>query len=245
MLTSNLHQPNGRQYIRENEPDATHDNSHQGTIAKLMNNSHKTYNNIMLTACHKFILQSTLMVALLALSVTPAPVRNIREQNEPSRSTIHSRLLSDLYQYHAYLFVLPEINCAASVNTTIQNPSNDLKAILNDMCGILSFYDMLSAVNESKGKDLHQILERIVVDGCNWTKIIVSTTDSANLSQSGEESCPEFLRKQCVAQHAKEGWLRSKLESSKNSIRQYGQDFDFGSSNQTVPFINSLQLSCI
>ena len=197
----------------------------------------------MLTPCHKLLLQSTLVVALLvtALSGTPTPVRQIREENEPS--TIHSRLLFGLHDYSAYLFLLQTIDCATNVDMAIQNPDNDLKAIINDTCDLLSFYDMLNAVDESKGKDLRKILEQITVDACNWTKLIVNTTNSATFSQSGEENCLGFLRKQCVAQHAKEGWLKSKLESSKNNIRQVGLDYGIAIGNQAVPWINSL--SCV
>ena len=198
----------------------------------------------MVAPCHKFLLQSTMVVALLALSATPAPIRLIREA-EHLESNIHYSLLSSLYQYTMYLFYYSHtIDCATHVNTMIQNPNNDLKAILNDTCDLLSFYDSLNAVDESKGKDLHQILEQIVVEACNWTKLIVNTTDSASFSPDGEESCPDFLRKQCVAERAKEGWLESRLINSGNNIRHFIEVSGIAIDEQTA-WTNHLPLNCL
>ena len=178
---------------------------------------------------------------LLALSAALAPVRQIREDG-PLELSIHRRLLSELYEYSRYLYYSHTIDCATNVSTTIWNVTNNMTAMLNDTCDLLGLYDMLSAVNESRGRDLHQILKQIVVDACNWTKMIVNITDSASFSQSGEESCPGFLRKHCVAERAKEGWLESRLRSSENNIRHFIEVSEIAISNQ--PWNNSLSLEC-
>ena len=181
------------------------------------------------------------MVALqlLVLLAALAPIRQIRE-DEPLN--IHRKLLSGLYEYSRYLYYSHTIDCATNVNTTIQNLTNNMKAVLNDTCDLLGLYDMINTVNESKGRDLHQILEKIVVDACNWTKMIVNITDSASFSQSGQESCPGFLRKHCVAERAKEGWLESKLRSSGNNIRHFIEVSGIVIGDQS--WNNSLSLEC-
>ena len=102
---------------------------------------------------------------------------------------------------------------------TIQNPNGDLSLVLSDLCDLLSFYDMLGALNETNGDNLHKVLTEIIVDACKW---IVCTTDSA----SGEESCdsPDLIRKQCVAERAKaSGWLDIKFVHYKKEVHDYGK----------------------
>ena len=159
----------------------------------------------MFKPCQIFLLHSTLVVALLIFSATPAPVRRSSSKDYilklvKQSSNLYSEIESPIY------------------NMTIQNSTGNLSSVLNDLCDLLSFYDMLSAVNETNGDNLHKVLTVIVVDACKW---IVSTTDSA----SGEESCdsPDLIRKQCVAERAKAlGWLKNKFSHYKVEVHKYG-----------------------
>ena len=83
---------------------------------------------------------------------------------------------------------------------------------------------MISSVDESRDKDLKRMLEYTITDACDWTKHIASTTALASYTQSGEESCPTFLRKQCVAKMAKGDWLKTELVDTSRKIREFVHD---------------------
>ena len=163
----------------------------------------------MFKPCHVLFLHSTLVVALLIHSATPAPVRRSIDDDYILRLVDQS---GNLYS---------EIE-SPTYNMTIQNPNGNLSLVLSDLCDLLSFYDMLGALNETNGDNLHKVLTEIIVDAC---KRIVSTTDSA----SGEESCdsPDLIRKQCVAERAKaSGWLDIRFVHYKKQVRVYGQPME-------------------
>lgn len=89
---------------------------------------------------------------------------------------------------------------------------------------IPSFYNMISNVAESQNKDLKRMLEKYVLDACDWTKHIASTTTLANHAQGGvaEESCPSFLRKHCVAASwAKGDWLEHRTLDSYMFLKKF------------------------
>ena len=160
----------------------------------------------MFKPCQMFFLYSTMVVALLILSATPAPlVRRSIDNDYNLRLVNQSRNLCSEIESPIY-------------NMTIQHPNGNLSPVLNDLCDLLSFYDMLGALNETNGDNLRKVLTVITVDACKW---IVNTTDSA----SGEESCdsPDLIRKQCVAERTKaSGWLKNKFIHYKYEVQYYG-----------------------
>ena len=160
----------------------------------------------------QFLLPSTLVVALLILSATTAPVR--RSSNDDCITATDKDYINTFVNVSRNL--TSEIE-SPIYNMTIQDPTGYLSPVLNDLCDLLSFYDMLGAVNETNGDNLLQILTVIVLDACKW---IVDTTDTA----SGEESCnsPDLLRKQCVAERANaSGWLKDKFSDYKVEVVNY------------------------
>ena len=100
----------------------------------------------------------------------------------------------------------------------------DFTTILDHICDILSFYDMISNVAASQNKDLKRMLEKNVLDACDWAKHIASTTAFASYTQGSGESCSAFLRKQCVAKRAKGTWLKSRLLDSYRDVRDFVHD---------------------
>ena len=115
-------------------------------------------------------------------------------------------------------------NCATGVDRTVEG-NTIFTAILSRSCDVMSFYDMISNVTESQNKDLKRMLEKYVLDVCDWTKHIANTTAFANYTQGGEESCPSFLRKQCVASRAKGDWLKDKMYDSYVYFRNFIHDY--------------------
>ena len=159
----------------------------------------------MFKPCQTFLLHSTLVVALLILSATPAPVRRSIHNDYNLRLVNQTRNLTSEIKSSIY-------------NMTIQNLTGTLSPVLNDLCDLLSFYDMLGAVNETNGDNLLKVLTVIIVDACKW---IVNTTHSA----SGEENCdsPDLIRKQCVAERTKASvWLKNKFSNYKREVRYIG-----------------------
>ena len=194
----------GCQYIR----GGTNENNHANNrFQQCTNNQISTHTCTMFKPCQIFFQHSVLVVALLILSATPAPVRRSIDNDYNLRLVNQSRNLSEIE--------------SPIYNTTInvQNPNGNLSQVLNDLCDLLSFYDMLGALNETNGDNLHKVLTVIIVDACKW---IVSTTDSS----SGEESCdsPDLLRKQCVGERSKaSGWLNNTFFHYKKHVHDYGK----------------------
>ena len=70
-----------------------------------------------------------------------------------------------------YFFQLEDQKCATGVDITLQESSSDFSAVLDEMCDLLSFYDMISKVSESEGKDLVKLLKQNIIDACEWVSI--------------------------------------------------------------------------
>ena len=152
-------------------------------------------------------LASILVVALLGpLSAVTAPTRQIRSIAEEDR-----QLLSGL---HAILIHSTQ-DCPSGSGDAIQLNAN-FSSVLGNICGLLSYHDMIdsSGTMESRYQGLKRMLNQSIEDTCDWIDYIATEYPQfANVTRNGEV-CSAFLRKLCISESFKEGWLAIKVDTT-------------------------------